>query len=798
MLAAAAVAVSCAKEGFEDGPQTGISRFEISGTDGITDATKARLGEGYTICWEEGTDKICIFNKNDKYQYTVASSGTSTWMEGPAVPAQSTYYALYPYDESASNSTGSITTTLPQAQKAIHGQFSNIIAVAATKTKEFNFKTCVALVEVDLQTDGVSEISFRGNNGELVAGSLRLSASTSADPDPAIISGVKEVSISDGGKILEKGLYYIAIAPQTFHKGVTLTFKGPSGSAEKVTAKSVSARRSTRLRTGAVTLTLKDTDADMYLDYSDQNISGRLNPGEEKYLVYSYSGTTSLQYKLNTSGPVSIEYPDGSDQLEELFTAEGSIIKLKPTKCSGGLNANVRRLRSASYRGSEAGPVNLPVDNASLMGASQSGTCTANCYIVTSPGIYAFPLVYGNAIRGGAENTAAFAPEASGDKALTPFIGADGSPITSPYINGAGAKAVSARLEWEDVIGLVQEVRLVGDGSSSDRIVFTVPQESIREGNALISAVDADGKVVWSWHIWVCGAPAEEFQSITITNKAGNTYRMSSMNLGWVAPYDTPISYENATTRIRITHQGSGKTMDLVLVQTGAELPANIIGNCTFYQYGRKDPFVASDGTPCDPAENGSKKVWYTTSRRDTVGTRHAQLGGDIAAYIQNPTVYNLNSGGDGKYSNLWNGTQGAFSSSATSDANALPVVKTIYDPCPPGCCLPPIGAFSAFSKDNTEGDFNDGYLFYSAPGKTGQTIFFPATGSMSTSNMTSTKVFAALRNVGTGFSYWAANANNATAGFNLNCYNKGAVNFTFGSNRQYVFPIRPAIEELL
>ena len=86
--------------------------------------------------------------------------------------------------------------------------------------------------------------------------------------------------------------------------------------------------------------------------------------------------------------------------------------------------------------------------------------------------------------------------------------------------------------------------------------------------------------------------------------------------------------------------------------------------------------------------------------------------------------------------------------------------------------------------------------LFYTAPNQGGSTTFYPATGSMSTTNLTSSKVHASLRNVGTGFSYWSGNANNGTSGFSMTCYNKGAVNTTYGSNRQYVYPIRPAIEQ--
>lgn len=785
LIAAAAAAISCSKAAFEPVPAEGPERLHICGEDNFS---KACLTDAFAICWEKDKDEVCVFNKNEKYRYTVTTTGTTAWMEGGPAPTQSTYYALYPYDENASNTTGSITTTLPAEQKAVKGQFSSIVAVSASKTKEFIFQPAVCLVEVDLQTEGVKTISFRGNNGELLAGTLRLSATTSGEPEPTIIKGSKEVSISDGGNVLEPGTYYIAIAPQTFEKGVTITLSGDAGVAEKATAKPVSAARCSRIRTGALALTLVPKDDDFWFEYSDQDISGAVYPGEQKYIIYSYSGTNSLNYTIHSNSAVNIEFPDGTSALKEEITQGGSVIDLLPVAASGGENDNVHRLKAASPRGSEGAPINLTTDNNSLFGSGLSGSNTANCYVVTTPGWYSFPLVYGNAIKNGSTNTDAFAPSVTGVSALSPFIDGTGSPISGPYLQNVA----SLRLEWEDVVGLIQDISMKANGADSFRAVFQVPQETIREGNAVISALDSSGTVIWSWHIWVCGAPASDFSSVTVTNKAGLNFDMASINVGWVAPYDTPLTYEARNTRVRITQPSSGKVIEFTLAQTGAALPANEVGNCPFYQFGRKDPFVASDGTPGLATENCRKKTWYTTSRRDTIGTRYAELGADIVRTIQNPTVYNMQSGGDGTYANLWNATQATFASSSTADANAQPVVKTVYDPCPIGCCLPPIGAWTAF-KENVSGSFDQGYYFSCS---NGTNTFYPAAGSMSTSNMTSTKVFAALRNVGTGFSYWAANANNKTAGFNLNVYNGGTVNNTYGSNRQYVYPIRPGIEK--
>lgn len=814
LLAAAAAVVSCAKESFVE-PSEG-NNFRIAVAE--TDATKSYLNDHYQIVWERGADKVSLFLKTDNNCLTATTTGTTTYLEKAGELAGTTSkwaYALYPYDADATHSTGTITTTLPAVQKAIPNQYSNIIAVGASDLSgstptPIHFQTCVTLVEVDLQTDGVKTISLRGNNGETLAGTLRMTVPSADDkvPDPTIVNGLKEVSLSDNGKVLAKGKYYLAIAPQEFRKGLRIILKGDAFETEKLTTNPVSAIRGKRLIAGALDLQTVPTDSGFSLTYDDGDQSGILYPGASKTFVYSYSGINAFRYKLTSDLPdLSIQYAlDGGawqatsgGRLAVDMTADGSLLNLLPTTCTGGTNANNERLQNAAERGSKAEPIDLSTDNNSLFGLPLSGVNTANCYVVQAPGWYSFPLVYGNAIKNGSANTQAYNPGTSG-KGLATFVGADGQAITSPYINNGSQKAVRARLEWQDVAGLVaDEVSLVGSGNSADKIVFQVPKAFIREGNALISALAADGSVIWSWHIWVSGAASTDFAPVTLTNANNTDFPFMRINLGWVAPYATPLVYPGRETKVRVKQVTSGKEIVFTLLQTGASLPENELGNCPFYQWGRKDPFVAVDGKlyPGETAGSvqGKKKTWYNASRRDTIGTRALQLGESLAAFISNPTVYNVDSKGDNKYSNLWHATRDAFVSPATKAENSIPTVKTIYDPCPVGACLPPIGAWSGLKKDNVSADFNHGFHFYTRAEKQGELTWYPALGSLSTSNQTSTKIYANVQNFGISISYWSANANLATSGYYLSCYNGGAVNISYGSYRQYVYPIRPGIE---
>lgn len=785
-------AASCEKAPLE-APEGGIHmRFRISDID-----SKAYLTDGYKICWEAGKDEVSIFSKTDNNRFTATSGGDGTfWLEGTIATASTAYYALYPYDAFATNSTGFITTVIPVGQKAIPNQFSNIVAVGYSKGTEFKFKNCVTLVELNLQTDGVKTISFRGNNDELIAGTLRINIPSKDEDAPVttVISGEKEVTISDGGSVLAKGKYYLAIIPHTFSKGVTVTLEGDGGVARKYTTNPVTANRSKRLATGELNLSLVPKDQSFSFTFDDGNQYGVVYPGEKRTIIYSYSGHNSIAYAVKSAG-YTAEYFDGAGNPVDasawlgagVYGSEGTL-DLKPTAVSGGSSDNNARLQETAERGSESNPVNLATDTP-LPGTNLSGTNTANCYVVRAPGWYSIPLVYGNAIKGGAANTVAYAPTATTAAMLSPFVDAYGNGISSPYINGSADIAVNARIEWQDALGLIaDEVVLEKHGGAGDKIVFHIPQETVREGNAVISATDANGVVVWSWHIWVTGADDATLSPVSVTNKNSEDYALMRINLGWVEPYDA-LSYESRSTTIKLTEHGSGKVIEFTLLQMGETLPANQNGYCTFWQWGRKDPFVASDGTETTDARGDfRKKVWYTTERRDTIGTRAALLDNYIPAFISHPATYNSTSAGDKKYYNTWNANQG-------KSITTGPIVKTIYDPCPAGYSLPPIAAFTGFTTANASGTFGWGWIFWTKPDKTGDTIYFPATGSMSTSNNTSTSVYGSLRNIGTQCSYWTGNAKDLSSGYYFSG-SAASVSTAFGANRQYVYPIRPAAEQ--
>ena len=59
---------------------------------------------------------------------------------------------------------------------------------------------------------------------------------------------------------------------------------------------------------------------------------------------------------------------------------------------------------------------------------------TANCYIVNAPGTYKLPLVYGNAIKDGTDNTTTYTKAAEDVDGIKDFVNHLDNVISNPYI----------------------------------------------------------------------------------------------------------------------------------------------------------------------------------------------------------------------------------------------------------------------------------------------------------------------------------------------------------------------------
>ena len=388
-------------------------------------------------------------------------------------------------------------------------------------------------------------------------------------------------------------------------------------------------------------------------------------------------------------------------------------------------------LKSAPALGTAAAPYNL----SNSTGAATVEN-TANSYLISAPGHYRIPLVYGNAIKNGATNSSAYISSApatiinGADIILHNFKDHNGNDITNPWIeksNATNAGINGAKIVWADEKDLVTSLSIAHDASNNAYLDFEVKQTGIKSGNAVV-AVTKNGTVVWSWHLWF--APKSALNKIEVTNHQGVKYNFTEETLGW-KPKGTVTTYNSPrTVKVKVEQTIANSGVKLFTVINITQNPGGKKeGIATLYQFGRKDAFPGTDESLPQGAIN-----------------RDAGDNMSITNGIQNPqnfytwggSWYNNPPAGY-TYYNLWS------ADNTTDGYNDNAVIKTVYDPCPVGFKMPASNAFTGFTSNgsyqNTAANINAdgtvgnrkyfdayGHNFWTNSSKTA-TIFFPASG---------------------------------------------------------------------
>lgn len=372
---------------------------------------------------------------------------------------------------------------------------------------------------------------------------------------------------------------------------------------------------------------------------------------------------------------------------------------------------------------------------------------TANTYIISAPGYYKIPIVFGNAI----EKNQTVPDSYNGDTGLghlnyficpTSF-GSESSihlVSTRPWLNESRSRG--ARIHWEKYsywdpnegtdgemvtyhrgwsetapVSVIDDLS-IQTGTGNERfIVFHVDEENIRPGNwciASMSKADGTGNVCWSWQIWITD---QDMTPVSIYNGT-RTYSLLPVNLGWTdlskgQHYDA----REAVLRFASTEKTGLYSTHTLTVKQKEEDVLSTKGWSTFYQWGRKDPMTdgptsvyQNDGMVHESIKHPSNIMWDKSSE---LGDRYFDW-----------TVNN--------YNNLWDSRNDDWA----SPSDALPNHKTVYDPSPRRYCVPPDKTFDGFTSYSSAS--LDGIFFPTGVGA--NTVFFPAAGIMNYTSAQSSK----------------------------------------------------------
>lgn len=337
-------------------------------------------------------------------------------------------------------------------------------------------------------------------------------------------------------------------------------------------------------------------------------------------------------------------------------------------------------LRAAKPKGSPDSPYDLSTEGGTL------SKTTANCYVVNAPGTYMLPLVYGNAIVDGRQNSGAYDKD-------TKFVDYNGNHINSPYLPTPD----DATLVWSDGFYMFKDVRLSAD---KKYLIFTIDPDYIQQANAVVAVRDAGDNIMWSWHIWVTEHPVlTETAEISEWQNTSNKFHLMEWNLGWVD--GKMVFYNPRKLDFVFTQDMTGTQQKMTLTQEGAKLDYKDIGS-TYYQWGRKDPIVAlknrnqlgvGDYRPMEtPTDDYQYKV-----RKGLTYMKDA---------IRNPNIYYVEQDNDKEHKwlystsftyRLWDGNSNDY-----AEIDERSSIKTVYDPSPRGFKVPFPSVFAGFVHGST------------------------------------------------------------------------------------------------
>lgn len=249
--------------------------------------------------------------------------------------------------------------------------------------------------------------------------------------------------------------------------------------------------------------------------------------------------------------------------------------------------------------------------------------------------------------------------------------------------NGAGQSlsgAVDVIVVWQSYAAMIEHLvyddskgiatfyidAMMDEDAEEDTYIKEDGKFILRDGNAVIAAVDSNNNILWSWHLWFSKASANPLEDYS-TYANGVTFM--NRNLG---------AYANS----------NGATDDTSLILGSYGL---------YYQWGRKDPFLRPYYHDCSGAvdeyvygNSGSVVYLETAQTSAEVGTVEYSIA-HPTTFITNSAAVEENGDGVGDWlhtpnNTLWSGT-----------------TKSAYDPCPYGWRVPAGSDFDVLSLPAAE-----------------------------------------------------------------------------------------------
>ena len=252
LLSALALLFACTPQEMDINPDLRpVTKVTLRASFENTPATKTTLVDSTKVYWLPG-DEITVFSGSSAARFTsdIKETAAESNFTGSIAPAEK-YPALYPYMGDATYDGNTIKATLPSEQAAIDGNVTNgylLSAGVSSKDGKILFRNLVSGICFTLESEGVKYVELRGNDGENIAGGIKVKIDDSSVKTEVLSEGgapVIRLTAPDGLTFKAGVPYYVVCAPTVFSKGLSLEmFKDEDLSAVYVIDSPVELKRS--------------------------------------------------------------------------------------------------------------------------------------------------------------------------------------------------------------------------------------------------------------------------------------------------------------------------------------------------------------------------------------------------------------------------------------------------------------------------------------------------------------------------------------------------------------------------
>ncbi|MBO4671341.1 MAG: hypothetical protein J5640_05830 [Bacteroidales bacterium] len=201
-------------------------------------ASKSILLDDGSVWWDKA-EEISLFSgsgvaggskfvsQNSSMATTVDFSGSIT------ISAGKNFWGVYPYSTFNESDGSSVTMIVPARQTASPGNFSGdaFPAIGTSKTMRMAFWNVCGGVCFFVTKADIKSFSIRGNNGEALAGQVKVKFGEWGVPEiESVLDPKTEVVLNapDGGTFEPGRYYYLSLLPVELTGGITITLRTAS------------------------------------------------------------------------------------------------------------------------------------------------------------------------------------------------------------------------------------------------------------------------------------------------------------------------------------------------------------------------------------------------------------------------------------------------------------------------------------------------------------------------------------------------------------------------------------------